>query len=76
MDQPYQTVLIVIIITILLVFVLFLLMCGIRQICGSRLGSTSAHNDVEYVMLENVDEDDENPRQTGQNKSLRIGNQQ
>jgi hypothetical protein len=42
-----------------------LLIVGIRQLIGSRLTSKQEHENVEYVMLQNTDDydnDDEEPR--------------
>lgn len=39
--------------------IICLITLALRQISSSHLSSTENHNNVEYVMLENVDDDDQ-----------------
>lgn len=59
LDNSYQTIIIIVLIIFSITIIICLLGLGLRQIFSSRLTSKNDHNNVEYVMLENVDDHDD-----------------
>lgn len=58
LDSSRQTIVILISIFILISIILCLFIISFRQLFASRLSSQRSHGNVEYVMLQNVDEND------------------
>jgi hypothetical protein len=63
LSQTRQTWLIVIVSVASIVTMIFLISLGLRSMIGSRLNTSLGHEDVEYVMLHNVDEESESHSQ-------------
>ncbi len=59
LDDARQTVVIVVIIIFLIGITICLITLGLRQIFGSRLTSKVEHENVEYVVLQNIDDNDD-----------------
>lgn len=58
LDSSRQTIVILASIFILISIILCLFIISFRQLFASRLSSQRSHANVEYVMLQNVDEND------------------
>lgn len=69
LNESHQTIVIVAIIIFLIGITICLIILGLRQVCGSHLTSKQEHRNVEYVMLQNVDDidDDEETRSISTN---------
>jgi hypothetical protein len=68
LDDSHQTIVIVAIIIFLIGITICLITLGLRQVFGSHLTSKQGHENVEYVMLQNIeDDDDEETRSISRN---------
>ena len=54
-----QTIVIIAIVLFFISILLCLITISIRQMFGSRLSSRQEHENIEYVMLQNVDDNDD-----------------
>ncbi len=59
LDSSRQMILIIVLIVLLLSIIICLITLVLRKILRSRLRSRQEHNNIEYVMLQNVDDIDE-----------------
>ncbi|CAF3407738.1 unnamed protein product [Rotaria socialis] len=59
LDDFYQTFIIIALIIFSISIIICLILLGLRQIITSRLTSRNEHENVEYVMLQNVDDQDD-----------------
>ncbi len=62
LNSSRQTIIIIAIILFLISIIICLITISLRRIFNSRLSLQPEHNNVEYVMLQNVDDEDEESR--------------
>jgi len=59
LDSSRQTMIIIALILFLISIIICLITISLRQLIGSRLTSRQKHDNVEYFMLQNIDDNDD-----------------